>query len=187
MSQPKLHDSESSRAFKRREPKPYWEKKWLVAEYVKKGRSAQEIAAEFGCAETNVLYFLTKNGIPRRSMKEVRQVKTWAMSGAANGMYGKCGAQNPRWIDGSAPERQTMYARSFWKELAKVVLERDSYKCQRCNATHSGKNKLHAHHIKTWAGNPKSRFLLPNIIILCQTCHNWVHSKANVNNEYLSS
>lgn len=187
MSKPKLKGLESSLAFKRREPKPYWEKKWLIAEYVKKGRSAQEIATEFGCAETNVLYFLAKHAIPKRTVKEVRQVKKWGLSGAANGMYGRCGADNPRWIDGSSPERQTMYARSFWKELAKTVLERDGYKCLRCKCAHSGGNKLHAHHIKPWAGNPKSRFLLSNIVTVCQKCHNWIHSKANANNEYLSS
>jgi 5-methylcytosine-specific restriction endonuclease McrA len=119
-------------------------------------------------------------------MEEIRRIKKWGLTGKQNGMFGRCGAKNPRWIDGSSPLRQTMYARSFWKELAKAVYERDGYACVRCGAKHTKGKKLHAHHIKKWAGNPKSRFDLSNIISLCQICHNWIHSKENSGNEYLS-
>ena len=118
-------------------------------------------------------------------MSTIRKIKKWGSRGEANGMYGKCGDQNPRWIDGSSPLRQTMYARSFWKEIAKEVIKRDEYKCKKCESSHTAKNKLHAHHIKPWAGNPNFRFDLNNIITICQTCHNWIHSKKNINHEYL--
>jgi len=176
----------SAPAFKRRAPKPYWRKAWLEREYVEKGRSAFEIAQECGGCENNVLYFLSKLGIPRRSMAEIRRAKKWGLPGKANGMFGRCGAANPRWIDGSAPERQTMYARSFWKELVRTVYARDGYKCLRCAAPHGVSNRLHAHHVKTWAGNPNARFDLSNIVTLCNGCHNWVHSKRNRAHEYLS-
>ena len=78
-----------------------------------------------------------------------------------------------------------MYARSFWKELAKEVYKRDEYKCQNCGSKHTFKNKLHAHHTKTWAKFPMARFEIKNIITLCQECHNWVHSKKNINNNFL--
>ncbi len=186
MSKPKSKDLESNQEFKRREPKPYWEKKWLTKEYVTKGRSAQEIANECGGAESNVLYFLAKHGIPRRTVKQARKLKRWGLKGEANGMYGRCGSRNPRWIDGSSPERQTIYARCFWKELAKAVYQRDGYACLRCKCSHTGENKLHAHHVKPWAGNKDSRFVLSNIVTLCHKCHIWVHSKANNLSEYLS-
>lgn len=160
-------------------------KDYLAEEYVNKQRSAAEIATEHGVTEAAILFWMRKHGIPRRTVSEAREVKKWGASGEDNPMYGRCGSDNPNWIDGSSPDRQKMYARSFWKELAKVVLERDGYKCQRCGAAHTGKNKLHAHHIKPWAGNPDSRFELSNIVTVCQSCHNWIHSKENINSEFL--
>lgn len=176
----------SSPAFRRRERKPYWDKTWLRREYVTLKRSALDIASECGGTEGNVLYFLAKHGIPRRSMSEIRSFKKWGVSGAANPMHGRCGDKNPRWIDGSSPERQRMYARSFWKELVRVIYARDGFKCVRCSAPHGNGRKLHAHHIKPWAGNPDSRFDLRNIVTLCEKCHRWVHSTENVNDELLS-
>ena len=177
----------SSPAIKRREPKPYWNKKWLEREYVARKRSAFEIASEYGGSEGNVLYFLSKHSIPRRSTSEVRASKKWGSHGAANPMFGRCGSKNPRWIDGSSPERQRMYARSFWKDLVRSVYARDGYKCVRCGAVHGTANRLHAHHVKPWAGNPNARFSLSNIVTVCNVCHNWIHSGKNVRCEYLSS
>ncbi len=186
MSGRKSRGAGSRPATKRRERKPYWDKEWLTREYIQKHRSAIDIARECGGGETNVLYFLSKHGIPRRSMSETRRVKKWGAIGPANPMYGRCGSDNPNWIDGSAPERQRMYARSFWKELIKVVYERDGYRCQRCAAPHGKGNRLHAHHVKPWAGHKESRFDLKNILTLCDKCHQWVHSKKNAKREYLS-
>ena len=52
--------------------KPHWEKSWLESEYINKGRSAGDIAAEVGCTENNILFWLIKHDIPRRSISEVR-------------------------------------------------------------------------------------------------------------------
>lgn len=163
------------------------DKNYLTEEYVNKQRSTSEIAAEHNVTDAAIFYWLRKNGIPCRSISEVRQVKKWGSPGKSNGMYGRCGSENPRWIDGSSPERQKMYARSFWKELITTVYKRDNYKCRRCGAAHKTNNRLHAHHVKPWAGNPDSRFELSNIVTLCSKCHQWVHSKENIDNEFISS
>jgi hypothetical protein len=166
--------------------KPHWDRKWLMKEYSTKRRTAAEIATEAGCTENNIFFWLKKHSIHRRSMSEIRRIKKWVVSGKKNGMYGRCGSANPRWIDGSSPLRQKMYARSFWKDLAKSVYDRDEYKCRRCKSPHCKGHPLHAHHVKPWAGNPKERFALENIITLCKPCHNWVHSKDNSRHEFLS-
>lgn len=170
-----------------RKPKPHWNKQWLYKAYVTEQRSAADIAKAMGCIENNILYWLAKHKIPTRTTSQVRKIKKWGAKGDKNPMFGRCGSANPRWIDGSSPLRQTMYARSFWKELVKAVYERDNYRCCRCKTAHTGKNKLHAHHVKPWAGNPDSRFDLGNVVTLCQSCHNWVHSLKNTRNEFLSS
>lgn len=170
-----------------RKPKLHWNRKWLYNAYVKLGRSASDIAKEMGCTENAILFWLAKHKIKTRSMSQIRKAKKWGLYGADNPMFGRCGDKNPRWIDGSSPERQTMYARSFWKELVRVVYERDGYRCKRCLSAHTQTNRLHAHHVKPWAGNAATRFVLSNIVTLCKICHNWVHSRENVRNEFLSS
>ena len=168
-----------------RESQQFRDRDFLVTEYLDKHRSAAEIAVQFRVTDGAILYWLCKHEIRRRTTTEARQVKKWVVRGSANGMSGRCGAKNPRWIDGSSPERQRLYAQTFWKELIRVVYARDDYKCQRCRAGHTQKNRLHAHHIKPWAGNQDARFDLENIKTLCGACHAWVHSKQNVSHEYI--
>ncbi|MCB1476610.1 MAG: HNH endonuclease [Rhodobiaceae bacterium] len=107
------------------------------------------------------------------------------LRGAANGMSGRVGAANPNYRDGSAPERQRLYASSRWKDIQRAVYARDKYRCVACGAGKSGPRSLHAHHIRPWAGNESLRFDLSNLLTLCRPCHHWVHSKANVDGLYL--
>lgn len=107
------------------------------------------------------------------------------LRGEQNGMFGRTGENNPRYIDGSSPERQRLYSSAKWKATIRAVYDRDAYICQRCGSGHVGRKKLHAHHIKPWAGNPSTRFDLDNLITLCRECHEWVHSKANIDNAYI--
>ncbi len=162
------------------------EKKFLHREYVSNQKSASEIAAMCGVTDGSIFHWLARHGIIRRTVAEARKVKHWIVSGEKNGMYGKCGAENPRFIDGSSPERQRLYAHSFWKELSRQVLMRDYYKCVRCGSESSRKNRLHAHHVKPWAGNPDFRFELSNIVSVCGRCHQFIHSKANIKKEILT-
>lgn len=169
-----------------RSPKPHWERDWLHREYVTKQRSSGEIAAEIGCTESNVLFWLEKHDIQRRSISESRSVKRWGATGAANPMYGRVGAMNPRYVDGSSPERQRLYARHDWKQFLRQIYRRDGFCCVRCRAPKSGPKSLHAHHIKPWAGNPDLRFNENNVVTLCRRCHDWVHSNRNSAREYLA-
>jgi hypothetical protein len=121
----------------------------------------------------------------RRTLSEKASVPKPYLRGHRNGMAGKFGPLNPRYIDGSSPERQRLYARSDWKEFVKQVYERDGYACRRCGAGHTGNRTLCAHHVKPWAGNPGLRYELGNVVTLCNTCHNWVHSRRNVAREWL--
>lgn len=169
-----------------RSPKPHWDRAWLEGEYLTGMRSAAHIATEMGCDENNILYWLAKHGIPRRSMSQVRAVKHWGASGAANPMHGKRGALNPRYVDGSSPDRQRAYAQGEGKAFLRSILKRDGYRCRRCQASNSGERSLHVHHIAPWAGNERLRFDPSNVVTLCRPCHSWVHSKANLQREWLA-
>ena len=156
-------------------PKLYWERDWLYNEYVEEKKSAKRIAIEQGCNENNILYFLKKHNIETRTMSEIRRIKHWGARGKNNPMFGRYGKLNPNWNGGNSPERQSKYARYYWKELAKSILKRDNYKCRKCGQGHIKDHKLIVHHIKPWARYPELRFVADNLITLCEACHKNEH------------
>jgi 5-methylcytosine-specific restriction endonuclease McrA len=160
-----------------REAKAYYDAEWLRTEYVDKQRSTGEIAAEFGVTDAAILFWLKKHGIPRRRISEARAIKRWGAVGPANPMYGRIGALNPNYKDGSSPERQRLYASGEGRELIRAVYRRDDYRCQSCGARKSGPRSIHAHHVKPWAEFPALRFDLDNLITLCRSCHHAAHRK----------
>lgn len=165
--------------------KPHWDRAWLDREYTEKKRSSADIAAESGCGATAILFWLGRHNIPRRSTSETRAAKRWGLVGAANPMFGRVGPDNPRYIDGSSPERQRLYSRSAGKAFLSAVYERDGYRCVHCGAPNTGPRSLHAHHLRSWAGHSELRFDLDNAVTLCADCHAWVHSRANTERAYL--
>lgn len=165
---------------------PHWNAEWLRQQYEGLHRSTGEIAAEVGTTDAAILYWLRKHGISRRSSAQARAVKHWGPVGAANPMFGKTGALNPRYVDGSSPERQRMYVRGEGRAFLRAVRERDGWKCKRCGATGMGpRGGLHVHHIRPWAGNPALRFSMSNAVTLCRPCHEWIHSRENAAREFL--
>ena len=155
-------------------------------EYVINQRSAIEIAEEMGCKENNILYWLKKHDIPRRSMSEIRATKHWGSSGKDNPMYGINGADHPGWKGGVTPERQALYSSEDWKLAARTVRKRDKHTCQRCGWKEGGGIAGHVHHIVPFADDVELRTSSDNLILLCPECHAWVHSLDNIEKELLS-
>lgn len=167
-----------------RQPKPHWDRSWLEHEYVTRGRSASDIAAEMGCGENNILYWMEKHGIPRRSVSEARKVKHWGSVRAANPMWGKRGPLSHNWQGGISPIRARLYARVEWDDAVAAVWERDKGYCQRCNAYTTYRRKMHIHHIEPISTSERV-YDLDNLVLLCAKCHSWVHHKHNIAREFL--
>lgn len=163
-----------------RPKKPYWDKDWLVSEYATKERSANDIASEFGITEAAILFWLRKHNILRREMSNIRSKKHWGLAGEQNGMYGRTGENSSNWKGGITPERQEFYISDEWKKACSEVYKRDNAQCQRCG----NKDNLHVHHIVTFA-NKELRADIDNLVLLCAKCHRFVHSKKNINQEYI--
>lgn len=140
-------------------------------------------------------YILQGNANPfagRTHSEETRKILSAKASvpkpylrGDRNGMYGMVGPLNPRYIDGSSPERQRVYATSEWKAFARKVSRRDRRVCARCQASPQGRKSVHIHHILPWAGYPALRMDLSNVVTLCRDCHDWIHSAENAAREFL--
>lgn len=167
---------------------PYHDPEWLRAEYVDKKRSAGEIANQFDVEDENILYFLKKFGIKRRNASEVRKVKRWGLSGDQNPMFGKRGKEVPSWKGGLTPERQAFYSSIEWAKAVKVVWQRDNATCQRCGIKKERGRKdllMHIHHVVSFQVK-EQRADPANLVLLCATCHRWVHSNDNVNRDFIS-
>lgn len=163
-------ETEFKKGQTRHKPKPYWNKEYLEDLYIKKQLTASDIAKRISTSERNILYYLKKHNIPRRTVSETRKNKKWGLSGNLNPMYGKRGKLSPVWQGGSTPLRQRDYSRSEWKELRKQALKRDNYRCQDCRISIHLK-KLHIHHIKSFAKFPELRYRLDNLRTVCVDCH----------------
>jgi hypothetical protein len=104
-------------------------------------------------------------------------------------MTGRTGTANPNWKGGATPERQEFYRSPEWKAAALAVWVRADAKCERCGldyrtARRTGQ-KFHVHHIVSFAVR-ELRTEMTNLVLLCPGCHRWVHSRANVNREFLA-
>jgi 5-methylcytosine-specific restriction endonuclease McrA len=65
-------------------------------------------------------------------------------------------------------------SREVQPELRKMVLERDTWTCQKCEETEV---ELHCHHITGVVQNPIESADVDNCITLCKECHKEVHKQ----------
>ncbi len=169
-----------------RSEKPFWNKEWCIENYCNKKRSCKEIADEFGVTEAAILHWLKKHGIERRDMSEVRKIKKWGSCGSDNPMWNKKGELNPNWKGGISPERQKFYKNVPWKRACRIVWKRDNSTCQRCSLSkdESPDMPFHIHHIKSFEDRDL-RADPENLVLLCEVCHHFVHSKENTSHEFI--
>jgi len=169
-----------------RSRQPFWDREWLYHNYVELGRSGGDIARQFGIADTSIHFWIGKHGIPRRTTSEARALKHWGASGSDNPMWNRRGELNPRWLGGVTPERQAFYTSEAWRAACTAVWRRDGATCQRCGLLHGDQPDMpmHVHHIVSFAV-AELRSTPHNLVLLCEACHLFVHSRRNTNGEFL--
>jgi hypothetical protein len=163
---------------------PYWDKKYLIEEYITKGKSLSDIAKIHNCHTNNIWYFIKKHNIKFRSISESRKLKYWGLKGQDNPMFNKRGELHPNWKGGITPERQSFYISNEWKKACSFVWKRDNAQCQRFKIKENEGVPFHIHHIISFR-NKELRADTTNLILLCEICHSWIHSKNNKNSEFL--
>ena len=167
------------------EVNPYQDRDWLISQYVVAERSSRSIANDFGITDANILYWLKRHGIKRRTAREVRDAYTYRkMQGADNPMFGKKGPLSSNWKGGTTPERQAFYQSDEWKSAVSKIWKRDLARCRRCGIERTTMAH-HIHHIKSFSTYPDLRSDLDNLVLLCAECHRWVHSKNNVKSLFI--
>ena len=163
--------------------KPYWNKEWLIMEYVTNMRTSRDISEQFGVTENAICFWLKKHDIPTRDMITIRKNKYWGTCGKETGMYGRNGKLNPNWKGGISPERAGFYSSREWAIACSFVWNRDDATCQRCKQL---KEVMHIHHIVSFAVK-KLRSDVNNLVLLCIDCHHFIHSKRNVEGEFIEN
>lgn len=94
---------------------------------------------------------------------------------------------SPSYRGGLTPERQSFYSSEKWVELVKKVWMRDMAICQRCGKHHnteSNRGNFHIHHIISFQ-KTEHRDKLYNLLLVCKSCHRWIHSKQNKDKQFL--
>ena len=89
-----------------------------------------------------------------------------ACKGIAQSQY-QLGEGGPNWRGGSQNPRDTW----GYREWRKTVYARDNWACRDCGR----KDKIHAHHIFSFAEFPEHRLELWNGVTLCRKCHAKCH------------
>ena len=95
--------------------------------------------------------------------------------------------KHPNWKGGITKDRQAVYASQEWCESVKKVWHRDKAICQRCGKNHNeevNRGNFHIHHIVSFMVE-EFRTEVKNLVLLCKECHKFVHSKKNINNEFI--
>jgi 5-methylcytosine-specific restriction endonuclease McrA len=99
-------------------------------------------------------------------------------------MFGKRGNANPHWKGGVTPKRQAFYLSPEWKKCSQEVWRRDRALCRRCGLKMAPGVEMHIHHKVSFAYRPL-RAAPQNLVLLCDPCHDWVHSRKNKSREWI--
>ncbi len=126
----------------------------------------------------------------RRKMQEIAKTTGRVPYDPAIGSYmkGRYGEAHPGWKGGISPERQDVYASKEWCEAIKVVWARDNAMCRRCGKHHNeaaNRGTFDIHHIVSFAVKDL-RTNPDNLVLLCEGCHMWVHSRVNTEHQFIS-
>src|ERR1700749_1353206 len=69
------------------------------------------------------------------------------------------------------------YDKQAWRDLRRIVLQRDHYRCVRCSAYVGGKGPARVDHIATIKEAPHRALDMTNLRTLCATCDNRSHNE----------
>ena len=140
----------------------YWNKEWLYKEYIKKQRSACDIAREFKCGDDVIIRRLKAFQIPVRGSRS-----WWTLKSKEKQSKSQSGSKNPMWRGGVSDKITEIRRSPKMKKWCRTIFERDNFQCKIC-----GNNKdLNAHHIYPIGYFPDLILEINNGITLCKECH----------------
>lgn len=170
-----------------RDPKRVWE--WLHDYGIKTRSRGSDVRQQFKKGQISA-FKGRKHSQENKDKQRERRLKDGHVPYLKNGVHhlkGKKGDETPNWRGGCTPERQSLYSSVEWVESVKEVWKRDNAICQRCGCNHNTeelRGNFHIHHIESFM-NREKRIEVDNLILLCRKCHLWIHSRKNINKDFL--
>lgn len=165
-------------------------KTFIIDEYILKGKTTIQIGAENNYNFSMIRTALIKHGI---KLRPPRNTKGHQTSDITKKKISLAYWKNPRkgclcqnWKGGITPQRQSLYGTDQWHKVRSMVWGRDNHECQRCGKKYTNQEKkmFAIHHIISFA-NKEKRCDPDNLILLCKVCHHWVHSRKNINKDFI--
>jgi hypothetical protein len=171
-----------------RDSKSVWN--WLKGRGIPTRRRGENSAVHFQKGQKSAFAGRSHTNESRALFREIAIATGRVPYDPAVGSYmkGRTGASNPNWKGGITPEREAVAGTRQWKEAVKAVWTRDNATCQRCKLDHRtivrGSIAFDIHHIVGFAC-VELRCEVSNLVLLCEPCHYWVHSRKNKNKEFI--
>ncbi len=186
-------------------------REWLYEQYVTLGRDTSQIGKEVGRDAKSVWNWLKDFGIPTRprgsywqrrltggrpkgfrhsqetraKLSEIAKADGRVPFDPAVGPNGgRRGPDHPSWKGGITPERQAFYTTPEWKKARRSVYRRDGKTCQRCGKVKRRGDPFDIHHVVSFEC-VELRAVVSNLVLLCEGCHHWTHSKANTEGRFI--
>lgn len=189
-------------------------KEWLEHQYIELGKTANQIAKEIGRDPKRVWEWIRNYGLETRSRgsyvlnqfpkgrepwskgkhlsdetkQKIRegQIKNSHLRGKFGKDHPRFGLRPKSWKGGIAGLRQTVYGTHKWKECVKAVWKRDDATCQRCNLRKNNAKEIpfDIHHIVSFEV-AELRTEVSNLVLMCEPCHYWAHTKKNQPNQFI--
>ena len=83
-------------------------------------------------------------------------------------------------------ERARFDSSRKWNKLCKVIWDRENATCQRCKVRFNHTQRTYeVHHVVPFRVE-SLRYEPTNLVLLCDPCHIWVHSRANTSKIFIS-
>lgn len=101
-------------------------------------------------------------------------------------MKGRKGEDTTNWKGGITPQRQAFYSTTEWAAAVVAVWKRDNAACRKCGRLKKDDRSVSfdIHHVVGFEC-VELRAAVSNLVLLCEPCHYWVHSKKNENKEFI--
>lgn len=170
----------------KRDPKSVWN--WLVGSGIPTRKRGQNPRVHFKKGHLSG-FAGRKHSLKTRRLFSKQKKDSGACPALINGVHWLHVYKDRHpaaWRGGITPERQAVYSSPEWKLVAKEVWIRDKRTCQRCGLVHKyGMPSFDIHHIVSFE-NKELRTEKTNLILLCEKCHLWTHSKKNKKKRFVS-
>ena len=136
---------------------PHTDEQWLEESYRDRLMSVKEMAEEAGVSPTQIVYWMDKFDIKRRTAGESLKRRDTLNSDG-----------NPQWKGGYSHDTEWRLGHK-WLSTRREVLRRDNHTCRDC-----GGDGGVVHHI-TPVSEGGAKYDLDNLVTLCSDCHTEVH------------